>query len=134
MLTEEQINKIGTYTELLSDKRYYAIEGAELESLKMKAKEAVCLEKADRGQQLFLNATDERLAKYLKKADESIFDGFHPLAVRMVIKADDYYLGTRADHFVLLFGYTESIGDGETCVVCISNHKGSAIISCFTFI
>jgi len=41
MLTEEQINNIGTYTKVSGDRQYLAIERSELESLKNQAKEAI---------------------------------------------------------------------------------------------
>ena len=97
---------------------------------------------------IFLDATDEELQKKLKllekfddaedysvdKFEESALAGFHPESVRMIIKDDDYYLGRRANHFVLIFGWSEAFGYGNGCVVCLANHKGSLCVTVFTFI
>ncbi|MCL2298560.1 MAG: hypothetical protein FWC27_00235, partial [Firmicutes bacterium] len=66
----------------------------------------------------FLNATEIALAEQLLLVEEynatdgftvadyctSAFSSFHPQAIRMVLRDDAYYLGCRADHFVLMFG------------------------------
>ena len=62
--------------------------------------------------------------------------GFHPEAVRMVERRDDYYLGSRAGHFVLIFGQSEAYWVGDSygdCVVCLANHKGDLDINVFGF-
>ena len=98
----------------------------------------------------FLDATDEALASLLTPIEEfngndgftvadyceSPFAGFHPQAVRMVTRNDEYYLGYRADHFVLIFGQSEVLGDDYSwgdCVVCLANHKGGLCIRVFIF-
>jgi hypothetical protein len=97
----------------------------------------------------FLNCPDDVLAERLTLIEtiswvnaypkfdinpESPFAGFHPEAVRMVIKPDQFYLTSRADHFVLIFGYTEfPIEKDPDCVVCIANHKGHMDINVFNF-
>lgn len=104
----------------------------------------------------FQNAKEDEFPQKLKLIEElngiegfsvdgytmSPLCGFHPKAVRMVVKDDDYYLGCRADNFVLIYGYSEAIeimldesasiwGD---CVVCLANHKGGLIIQVFSFV
>ena len=98
----------------------------------------------------FLNARDDDLPKLLHQIEhlcsansdrlddymESPFCGLHPEAVRMVVRNDDYYLGIRANHFVLVFGQTEALNKNdswEDCVVCIANHKGGICINTFLF-
>lgn len=114
---------------------------------------------------LFLNATDSELERWLDPIEElsgynriltpdytnSPFWGFHPLAVRMVIRNDDYYLKNRADHFVLMYGSSEGMDPpGETnppevfqtctsqwgyddCIICLANHKGAMVITAYRF-
>ena len=69
----------------------------------------------------FLNCTEDELSKKLKTIEEfngnegftvddyteSPFSGFHPEAIRMVIRDDDYYLHSRANHFILIFGFID---------------------------
>lgn len=103
----------------------------------------------------FQNATEDELEKCLNPIEEldatngfsvsdytsSPFSGFHPKAVRMILKSDDYYLGSRADHFVLIFGVSEALdlelsdfsSTWDECVVCLANHKGAMQIKVFTF-
>ena len=99
---------------------------------------------------LFLNTVDKELPWLLKEDEEfngnegftvgdytsSSFGSFHPEAVRMVLQEDDYYLGYRANHFVLIFGQAEVLGGSHSwgdCVVCLANHKGGLCVSVFTF-
>ncbi|MDR1297791.1 MAG: hypothetical protein LBO05_10570 [Deltaproteobacteria bacterium] len=42
----------------------------------------------------------------------------------MVLKDDDRHLGTRAGHFVLVYGWTESKDLFGDCAAVMSNHKG----------
>jgi hypothetical protein len=72
---------------------------------------------------IFLNVADDWLPKYLKPVEKlngidgfsvadynsSPFSGFHPMSTRMVIKTGDYYLSNRADHHVLIFGWSEGL-------------------------
>ena len=54
----------------------------------------------------------------------------------MVLRDDDYYLGCRANHFVLIFGQSEVLGGDYSwgdCVVCLANHKGGLCIMVFSF-
>ena len=98
--------------------------------------------------EVFHSLPDDALAKRLKLIDmidtrdgnplymipdgsESPFWGFHPKAVRMVISADDSYLDFRAQHLVLIYGYTEATN--YSCVVCIANHKGTVCIGVYAF-
>lgn len=113
-------------------------------------KEVIDQLKSDARLNLFLNATETKLAKILKPIEElngnegftvgdyneSPFAGFHPSAVRMVLMDDDYYLGCRANHFVLIFGQSEALNDEyiwDDCVVCLANHKGGLCVTVFTF-
>jgi len=95
----------------------------------------------------FLSATEDNLSKRLVSLEEfdgttgfavadyctSPLAGFHPEAVRMVLKDDSRYLGCRANHFVLVFGQSEVLDDWGDCVVCLANHKGGLCITVFTF-
>jgi hypothetical protein len=100
---------------------------------------------------LFLNATEDTLVKSLKPIEEfngnegffvgdyctSPLGGFHPEAVRMVLRDDGYFLSLRANHFVLIFGQSEVLHNGidwDDCVVCLANHKGGLCIHVFQFI
>ena len=99
----------------------------------------------------FLNATETALTERLYLVEDynatdgftvadyctSAFSSFHPQAVRMVTRNDDYYLGCRANHFVLIFGQSEVFNNGYTwadCVVCLANHKGGLCVNVFRFI
>jgi hypothetical protein len=112
-----------------------------------------CLKAANRRHRhlrRFLNAEDSKLPSLLVPIEElnwaegfcaadctgSPLGSFHPRATRMVLCGDDYFLGCRADHFVLLFGQTEAVGDDDgrsDCVVRIANHKGALNIAVFGF-
>jgi hypothetical protein len=98
----------------------------------------------------FLNAEDKELPSLLAPVEafsgnegftvcdctESPLGSFHPVATRMVLCDDDYFLGYRADHFVLVFGQSEALDDdyGQSdCVVCLANHKGRLCITLFGF-
>ena len=96
--------------------------------------------------EFFMNSTDDELEECLFAVEElsgsndfSVGDpfesplvDFHPNTVRMVEKNDDLYLGYRANHFVLIFGYSE-FPTFEDCVVCLANHKGGLCITVFKF-
>jgi hypothetical protein len=105
---------------------------------------------------LFTNGTDDQLASQLKPVEEldgingfsvsgymdSPLCGFHPEAVRLVTRDDDYFLGSRADCTVLVFGWSEAmeveVADNEVvfdqCVVSLANHKGGLQLKVFRFI
>ena len=98
---------------------------------------------------LFQNASDDVLASELSLIQEysgiggftvadyceSPFCGFHPEAVRVIARDDDYYLGRRADHFVLIFGWSEALldQDDQECVLCLTNHKGGVTVRVYKF-
>lgn len=93
---------------------------------------------------LFLDSTDDELAELIVPIEKisgldefksnkyglSRITTFHPIATRMVIKDDGYYLGSRANHFVLLFGYTEH-ETWPNCIMLLTNHKGWLDITMF---
>ncbi len=97
----------------------------------------------------FMSALDEDFPKKLKLVEEfdatngftaadyteSPLSGFHPEAVRMIMRDDDYYLSCRANHFVLIFGQSEALGvySWDDCVVCLANSKGGLQIKVFAF-
>jgi hypothetical protein len=98
----------------------------------------------------FLNTEDKELPSILAPIEEfngdkgftvggcteSPLGGFHPVATRMVLRDDDYYLGYRADHFALVFGQSEALANDygwSDCVVCLANHKGGLCITLFGF-
>jgi hypothetical protein len=98
---------------------------------------------------LFLNGTEDKLSERLKPIEEfdgtnpfsvsdyteSPLSGFHPETIRMALKNDEYFLGCRANHFVLIFGTTEADEYFfEDCVVCLANHKGGLQIRVFAFV
>ena len=104
---------------------------------------------------LFLNGSEEQLTAGLEEIEwldgtngftvsgytESPFCGLHPEAVRMMELPDDYFLGTRANHFVLIFGTSEALWAElpdsyeyyDDCVALLANHKGGLSVKMFRF-
>ena len=91
---------------------------------------------------IFLHASDDMLPNYLRLieeiepneyAEDSLFATFHPRTIRMVEKDDDYYLDSRANHFVLIFGCSEGLPWCGDCVVMLANHKGDLHIKVYEF-
>jgi hypothetical protein len=97
---------------------------------------------------VFLNADEDTLSTLLEKVEElnglegftaegyteSPFSGFHPKAVRMAVKNDEYCLSVRAEHFVLIYGWSEALDWYNCCAVCLASHKGALTVQVFTFI
>jgi len=94
----------------------------------------------------FLQASEAALERNLKEvADTLLFDGeaietpfainsFHPEAVRMVERNDARFLGRRANHFVLMYGWSEDLFlEPKECVLCLCNHKGTVALSLWQF-
>jgi hypothetical protein len=104
---------------------------------------------------LFLNGSVDQLTEGLEEIEyldgingysvsgytESPFCGLHPEAVRMMELPDDYFLGLRAEHFVLIFGTSEAVwvelSDSSSymddCVALLANHKGGLMVKVFRF-
>ena len=109
-----------------------------------------CLRKAktEARREFFMNASADEIAQSLVEIENlywgnanaptddihSPFGWFHPSStVRVIVKNDDYYLNARANHFVLLFGYSEALDVWDDCVVCIANHKGWMTVTTYKF-
>ncbi|MGB4921877.1 MAG: hypothetical protein WBO96_06125 [Enterococcus aquimarinus] len=62
-------------------------------------------------------------------SEEQLFelDCFHPSKVTTVKKADDYFCGLRADHFIVEEGFSENV-DGIVYLIT-ANHKGSRVMT-----
>lgn len=61
--------------------------------------------------------------------EEQLFelDCFHPSKVTTVKKADDYFCGIRANHFVVEEGFSENV-DGIVYLIT-ANHKGNRVMT-----
>ena len=50
---------------------------------------------------------DIKMVKHTDSGDVGVINGFHPAKVHMIERNDDYFLGLRADHFVIVDGTSE---------------------------
>lgn len=75
------------------------------------------------------NDTKEILnGKYKKIVKVDFLEFFHPNGeTQTILKNDDYFLGNRANHFVIIDGYDEDY-DNVGAFILICNHKGSTTI------
>ncbi|HAQ0870665.1 TPA: hypothetical protein IW675_003063, partial [Enterococcus faecium] len=69
------------------------------------------------------NENNKKIFNFLK--------GFHTKDSTIVTRDDDYFVGLRANHFVVEVGYSEQPydGDGEEqrYAIITANHKGSRL-------
>lgn len=66
--------------------------------------------------------SEYKLKDFEIPSDDSTFE-FHPNGnTRTLILNDDYFMGLRADHFILIDG---SNLEGEAAILIIANHKGT---------
>ncbi|MDR1051411.1 MAG: hypothetical protein LBP95_10110 [Deltaproteobacteria bacterium] len=94
----------------------------------------------------FLDASDEQLAEKLEHVPAHLdgpgvgwpgrqpFEWFHQKCIRTVLKDGDRYLGMRAEHFLLIYGWSESKELSGDCVVVLSNHKGRMNTNIYRFV
>lgn len=69
----------------------------------------------------------ERNAHYTFSFSEVVspaFESFHPKEVLMIEKDDEWFCGLRANHFVVMSGWSEQYGDDFTVTIVMANHKG----------
>lgn len=67
----------------------------------------------------------------LTEADIEVLNGFHMSDVLSFYLDDEYFLGMRANHFAVEFGWNEYNEDGPNQVLVSANHKGTRLISLF---
>ena len=86
----------------------------------------------------YLNAKENRtllienISSQLEREEEEILDGFHPQEVLKITKDDERYCGSRANTFVVMFGWDEDSGYEKTILIH-SNHKGSLHYTMFPY-
>ncbi|MFI8612247.1 hypothetical protein [Staphylococcus capitis] len=86
----------------------------------------------------YLNAKENRtlliedISFQLDTHERELLDGFHPQEVLKVTKDDAYYCGSRANTFVVMFGWDEMSGYEKT-VLIHSNHKGCLHYTMFPY-
>lgn len=67
----------------------------------------------------------------LTESDIELLNGFHMNEVSSFYLNDEYFLGMRANHFAVEFGWNEHNEDGPEQVLISANHKGIRLVSLF---
>ncbi|ASN69368.1 hypothetical protein 10S14_46 [uncultured Caudovirales phage] len=86
----------------------------------------------------YLNAKENRtllienVSFQLDSDDRTLLDGFHPQEVLKVTRDDANYCGSRANTFVVMFGWDEMSGYEKTILIN-SNHKGCLHYTMFPY-
>lgn len=86
----------------------------------------------------YLNAKENRtllienISSQLELEEIEILDSFHPQEVLKISKDDEYYCGSRANTFVVMFGWDEDSGYEKTILIH-SNHKGNLHYTMFPY-
>ena len=86
----------------------------------------------------YLNAKENRsllienVSFQLDSDDRALLDGFHPQEILKVTRDDASYCGSRANTFVVMFGWDE-ITSYEKTILIHSNHKGNLHYTMFPY-